>query len=808
MTNRHEKTIAQFYSSYHRLAKASDDLAIEDARFIKFTELLQLGNIIENPTLCRYEGMLSNLPWNILGYSMTEERNRDGDDLNSEELEESSTEIDNDEFNSTYRFTFINGFFEGENSSRFARKSELEQNLKRVHRFVESTLQKQNEFIVQDEHEIQDLQRSLIDCFNSQKVDNIEFIIITDTIIQQEDLPRTVDLKGYDQSCNVSYWDLQRWSELKHSKSKREPVNFSFDNMGYTPVSASLKNDVSGNVNCYLAIIPGGLIADLYDLYHTRLLESNVRVFLSLKRPTNREMVETITSKPHMFLSYNNGLSATASSVTTDENGCLNGIEDFQIVNGGQTTATLYHAKKRLKKDLMNVSVQLKLTVIKDVNLLEIAIPNISKSANTQTAIRKSDFHANLPFLIEISKLSAKTYITTENGINKYYFFERMAGQYNEEKSRQGKGVRLREFERRYPFDGKFDKIDLGRWKNILAGFPHIAASSAEKSFEYFITQIKDKKQQMSSSSYKDLVGFGMLFRRTRKVCGTKKGRQFPSVIGDSSVAMATTIYTTAFIHYSTRERFDYHLLFDQKFPEDYFDNFLRYTIKKIWQQLERYGGTSVQEQTKKPDAWNFVKENVAINKEQLNFLDQFILTDKDIAERNLGDIDDSEKYFNLLIKYFSSDSSGFVKLYDIAHLIPQYASSKALVRNIKKKIENQNLKITLSKLEELDNFEKLVSRNKSIKQIRNQSGKLIHNVEFERLHQLLFSDLENHLQNVEDRICDFSGTKFEALYIIYDQMKEIVEEYKTWECLSIEEFSLLQSHLEEIGNLIRLPNT
>jgi hypothetical protein len=161
-----------------------------------------------------------------------------------------------------------------------------------------------------------------------------------------------------------------------------------------------------------------------------------------------------------------------------------------------------------------------------------------------------------------------------------------------------------------------------------------------------------------------------------------------------------------------------------------------------------------------------------------------------------MGDIDDTEKYLNLLIKYFSDDSSGFVRLYDIAHLIPQYASSKALVRNIKKKIETKNSKISLSKLEQLDKFEKLVSRNKSIKQIRNQSATLDHEVDFDILHQLLFSDLDNYLQNLEDRICEFSGDEFEALIIIFEQIKEIIEEYKAWECLSIEEFTLLQSHL------------
>src|SRR5690606_35207677 len=121
---------------------------------------------------------------------------------------------------------------------------------------------------------------------------------------------------------------------------------------------------------CYLGIVPGNLLSALYKNYGTRLLESNVRAFLQQTGKVNKGIRDTIKDNPHMFLPYNNGLATTAQEVKTriDEKGQLliTGVKDFQIVNGGQTTASIFHTEKKFKADLSEVFVQMKLTVIKD----------------------------------------------------------------------------------------------------------------------------------------------------------------------------------------------------------------------------------------------------------------------------------------------------------------------------------------------------------------------------------------------------------------------------------------------------------
>ena len=54
-----------------------------------------------------------------------------------------------------------------------------------------------------------------------------------------------------------------------------------------------------------------------------------------------------------MFLAFNNGISATADFIELDKSGgFIKSVKNLQIVNGGQTTASIYHTWKNDKVDL------------------------------------------------------------------------------------------------------------------------------------------------------------------------------------------------------------------------------------------------------------------------------------------------------------------------------------------------------------------------------------------------------------------------------------------------------------------------
>ena len=124
-------------------------------------------------------------------------------------------------------------------------------------------------------------------------------------------------------------------------------------------------------------------------------------------------------------------MSATVQKITFEDKK-ISKLTDFQIVNGGQTTATLHYARERDRYDdgtrvsLEDVYVPVKITEIiksREVDPSEI-VSNISQAANTQSAIKNSDFHANNPFLIDIERHSKRLPVTNNSGENTYYFFE------------------------------------------------------------------------------------------------------------------------------------------------------------------------------------------------------------------------------------------------------------------------------------------------------------------------------------------------------------------------------------------------
>ena len=160
----------------------------------------------------------------------------------------------------------------------------------------------------------------------------------------------------------------------------------------------------------YLLVIPGSIIADLYDLYGEMLLEQNVRTFLQFRGKVNKGIRNTIQNEPEMFFAYNNGLCATAEEVRVDpKSSRMLSIKNLQVVNGGQTTASIFTAYKKLNTDLSKVYVQVKLTVIQPEKV-EVVVPKISEYANTQNRVSAADFFSNHPFHLRIEEISRRLF--------------------------------------------------------------------------------------------------------------------------------------------------------------------------------------------------------------------------------------------------------------------------------------------------------------------------------------------------------------------------------------------------------------
>lgn len=310
------------------------------------------------------------------------------------------------------------------------------------------------------------------------------------------ELPASQTICGY----NIYYKVIDIEYLYKISEQAGVPIELDFEDLN------GLRYDIpclAANLNnpeyeAYVAIIPGECLAQLYDCYGARLLEQNVRSFLQFTGKINKGIRETIKNEPHMFLAYNNGIAATADHVELDETGhFIRHISNLQIVNGGQTTASIFYTKKKDKADISSILVQVKLSVIKVKDQYADIVSRISRYANTQNKVNDADFSANNPALVEIERISRYVFApaTPTNNLQTAWFFERARGQYKTLRAKEGfTKSRQKAFDLKYPKKQVVTKVELAKYVNawqvkyitknnlqVLAIGPHIVVRGNEK---------------------------------------------------------------------------------------------------------------------------------------------------------------------------------------------------------------------------------------------------------------------------------------------------------------------------------------
>lgn len=328
-----------------------------------------------------------------------------------------------------------------------------------------------------------------------------------------------------------SVWDLQRLYSSYTSAQGREEIEIDLLQWLPSGLPALKANSNFENVSTYLAVLPGRALAEIYDRYGSRLLEGNVRSFLSARGSVNKGIRTTILSSPEQFLAFNNGLSTTATGVETkEESGGLKimKIRDLQIVNGGQTTASLFTFMRQEKQKLNNldeVSVQLKLIVVPPEAASEL-VPKIARFANTQNRISETDFFSNSPFHVRMEEWSKKLNAGPKSGevTPTRWFYERTRGAYLNEKTKLNSTSEEKKFERQYPRNQVITKTDLAKYHNSWNLKPHVVSRGAQKNFVDFATDVADKfaseegKLRFGDDYYKRIVVQAIMFERARKV--------------------------------------------------------------------------------------------------------------------------------------------------------------------------------------------------------------------------------------------------------------------------------------------------
>ena len=326
-------------------------------------------------------------------------------------------------------------------------------------------------------------------------VSKIKLILVTNRINRARTDAQPIGSLG-DIPVTSNVWDLSRLQRFVSSGQTREDLVIDFADEFGEPIPVLKASFDGAPLESYLAVVPGAQLAAIYDKWGARLLEANVRTFLQARGKVNQGIRDTIRNDPGMFFPYNNGLSATADSVEIADLGeglLLMSAANFQIVNGGQTTASIHAARKYASEQLKDVFVQMKLTVVPPGSSEEI-VPSISRFANSQNKVNAADFFANHPFHIRMQEFSRR--VLSPRGDVKHredkWFYERARGQYADEKSRLTPAQR-KKFENEFPKDQFFTKVDLAKFENSYRCKPHIVSWGAEKNFGDFAKGISSE---------------------------------------------------------------------------------------------------------------------------------------------------------------------------------------------------------------------------------------------------------------------------------------------------------------------------
>lgn len=359
---------------------------------------------------------------------------------------------------------------------------------------------------------------------SAKNIRRIKLFVITDGTTKADSLT-VEDLDGIE--VRRSVWDIERLHRLESSGAKREEIVVDFEERFGAPLECLRAGDGTADYDAMLMAIPGPWLANIYDEFGARLLELNVRSFLQATGKVNRGIRDTLKNEPERFLAYNNGISATASRVEFAEtpSGALaiSRIHDLQIVNGGQTTASVHRALLA-KVDLTHVAVQAKLTVV-GPELLETVVPLISRFANSQNKVSEADLSANDPFHVAIEELSRTVWTPTAGaGLRQTrWFYERARGQYADAHNREGTPAKQRAWKETHPPTQKFTKTDLAKFANTWDQLPHEVSKGAQKNFTVFMGNLKQRPVEPTTEYFERLAAKAILWKSTEKLVREEK---------------------------------------------------------------------------------------------------------------------------------------------------------------------------------------------------------------------------------------------------------------------------------------------
>ncbi|PWJ57385.1 AIPR protein [Dyadobacter jejuensis] len=502
-------------------------------------------------------------------------------------------------------------------------KGDAEKTIDKAVKFFRNAIYKDYVNEIEESSEIFDLAHTLATVPEIKEyLTRVNIFLITNNEVKA-DLKSSDTIAGY----TVFYRTIDLNYLFNLSDQARVPIEINFEQTGYK-VPCIANETENTDYQSWLAIIPGLALADIYEQFGARLLEQNVRSFLQFTGKINKGIRNTILKEQHMFMAYNNGIAATAEEVSiinlpNNQGKAIGIVKDFQIVNGGQTTASIYHTWKKDKVDISKVFVPVKLTIVKNREDFSKTVGRIAEYANTQNRVSASDLSSNKENHVLIEKLSRTIWAPPISGetTQTRWFFERSRGQYKNERLRFGITTSKRQvFDKQNPRSQMFTKESLAKYINSyeevfngkkLAIGPHIVVRGSQKNYAQFLNYNFNFKPD--NIWFEDAIAKAILFSSAEKVYGVK-----PNAIGD--MRYITVPYSLAWLGFRLNYKLDLYKIWKQQSVSETLKSRLYEVMSKIENYIKtKAPGSLYGEWAKKEECWNSIKnEGFGIDLESL----------------------------------------------------------------------------------------------------------------------------------------------------------------------------------------------
>ncbi|MCR8657811.1 AIPR family protein [Paenibacillus endoradicis] len=599
-------------------------------------ELVETGELAPNLTSAYYKHLVGRYPMEVSGFSYDEDRQ--------------------------VLSIVISELFQEDNIETLTSKL-IEQKIKRAYNFVVKSI----EGLYRELEETSDsfsMSYFIYDKYQHVKINRIKIILISDG--KKSRSYKEIILKSIDSmQIETLIVDLE----------------YLFNN--YSAQNADTSFEVDVNLPCleaptntekyrsYMTFITGNQLYEIYDRFGKKLLEQNVRTFLQFRGGINKGIRNTIDGAPEMFFAYNNGITATASALDFNSQGDIIKIHNLQIVNGGQTTSSIYAAKKTHKTDISNVCVQMKISVVDNTENHGDFVAKVAEYANTQNKVNKSDFFSNSPFHKEFKVYSSKTWIPSSSQVRERWFYERVRGEYLNEQSYLSLSEK-KKFEKSFPRDKKIDKTSLAKSEISWLQKPSVVSKGGQESFvsfaEHISYELEKNNLTITEEYYKDAISRVILFRSIEQIVSNSHWYHG----GFRANVVAYTISYFSYYLGKNKSYFDFTRIWEIQIVPDELIKVIANLAEHIFKVITNppKGSGNPGQWTKKVSCWEFIKgldykldipSNYLLDKEQQNFIlkeaKKTKKMDKGIEAQSFV-IEVSNKDWSKLLEYYSQNSN------------------------------------------------------------------------------------------------------------------------------------------------------